>query len=202
MIISFSILLGLISTVFFYRRFIILKVVVLLWILSTYTIKLYYYIKKRRDNRMYKVESKELNGYFLETYNLIKDDKDYKVMFMSRDKKEIGVQINDFKNNIDDNIMNKDLIVHCNISNDDELVVELTKIIRKFCYYFDKDYKLDIFIEYLHDYISENYSDMQHINIYKYNLCVFLNDNQFTEKAFSLKSVMNEGKTFKELICM
>jgi len=72
---------------------------------------------------MYKVESKELNGYFLETYNLIKDDKDYKVMFMSRDKKEIGVQINDFKNNIDDNIMNKDLIVHCNISNDDELVV-------------------------------------------------------------------------------
>ena len=76
------------------------------------------------------------------------------------------------------------------------------KIIRKFCYYFDKDYKLDIFIEYLHDYISENYSDMRHINIYKYNLCVYLNDNQFTEKAFSLKSVMNEGKTFKELICM
>jgi hypothetical protein len=103
---------------------------------------------------------------------------------------------------MEDNIMNKDLIVHCNISNDDELVVELTNIFRKFCYYFDKDYTLDIFIEYLHDYISENYSDMQHINIYKYNLCVYLNDNEFSEKAFSLKTVINEGKTFKELICM
>lgn len=202
MIISFSVLVGVLSTVFFYRRFIMLKVVVLLWVLSTYTIKLYYYIKKRRNNRMYKVESKELNGYFMEMYNLIKDDKDYKVMFMSKDKKDINVQFNDFKANMEDNIMNKDLIVHCNISNDDELVVELTNIFRKFCYYFDKDYTLDIFIEYLHDYISENYSDMQHINIYKYNLCVYLNDNEFSEKAFSLKTVINEGKTFKELICM
>lgn len=202
MIISFSILLGVISTVFFYRRFIFLKVIILFWVLSRYIIKLYYYIKRRRNNRMYKVESKKLNGYFMETYNLIKDDKDYKVMFMSKDKKDINVHFNDFKANMEDNIMNKDLIVHCNISNDDELVVELTNIFRKFCYYFDKDYKLDIFIEYLHDYISENYSDMQHINIYKYNLCVYLNDNNFSEKAFSLKTVINEGKTFKELICM
>ena len=199
MIISLSMLCGLGFGVFYYRRYLFIKMFLMMLLFSNYIIRLYFYIKRTRNNSMYKKEYKKLNRYFIEKYHLISNDKDYTIMFMSSDNSKLNDHISDFKDNIQDNLMNKDLIVHCNISSDEDLVIELTDIIRKFCYYFDKDYSLDMFLEYLDDYIVENKPQMQHINIYDYNLCVYLNDSEFTERVFPLKKLTNSGKTFKEL---
>jgi hypothetical protein len=199
MIISLSMLCGLVFGVFYYRRYLFIKMFLMMLLFSNYIIRLYFYIKRTRNNSMYKKEYKKLNRYFIEKYHLISNDKDYTIMFMSSNNSKLNDHISDFKDNIQDNLMNKDLIVHCNISSDEDLVIELTDIIRKFCYYFDKDYSLDMFLEYLDDYIVENKPQMQHINIYDYNLCVYLNDSEFTERVFPLKKLTNSGKTFKEL---
>ena len=199
MIISLSMLCGLGFGVFYYRRYLFIKMFLMMLLFSNYIIRLYFYIKRTRNNSMHKKEYKKLNRYFIEKYHLISNDKDYTIMFMSSDNSKLNDHISDFKDNIQDNLMNKDLIVHCNISSDEDLVIELTDIIRKFCYYFNKDYSLDMFLEYLDDYIVENKPQMQHINIYDYNLCVYLNDSEFTERVFPLKKLTNSGKTFKEL---
>lgn len=200
MIISLSVLFGLISSIFYYRRFLILKIFVMGLFFSKYIIELYFYMKQKRNNSMYKGQSKTLNKYFIEKYHLISNDKDYTIVFMAKDFYKLNENINDFKENIEDNIMNRDLIVHCNISLGEDLVIELTDIIRKFCYYFDKDYSLDMFLEYLEDYIKENKPQMNYINIYDYNLCVYLNDNEFSEKIIPLKKLTNSDITFKGLL--
>lgn len=200
MIISLSVLFGLITSVFYYRRFIILKILFIGLFFSKYIIQLYFYIKQRRNNSMYKNQSKKLNKYLIEKHHLISNDKDYTIIFMAKDIYKLNENISDFKQNIEDNLMNRDLIVHCNISLGEDLVIELTDIIRKFCYYFDKDYSLDMFLEYLEDYIKENKPQMHYINIYDYNLCVYLNDNDFSEKTISLKKLTNSGLTFKGLL--
>jgi hypothetical protein len=199
MIVLLSVLFGLIYGSFYYRRFLFLKMFLMTLFVSKYIIRFYFYIKQTRNNSMRKKEYKKLNRYFIEKYHLVSNDKDYTVMFMSSDNNKLSDHISDFSNNIEDNLMNRDLIVHCNISSGEDLVIELTDIIRKFCYYFDKEYSLDMFLEYLDNYIIENKPQMQSINIYDYNLCVYLNDSEFTEKVFSLKEITNRGKTFKEL---
>jgi|UniRef100_A0A6C0AM54 hypothetical protein len=200
MIITLSVLFGLMGCVFYYRRYLFLKMVLMVLFFSKYIIGLYFYIKRTRNNSMCKKEYKKLNRYFIEKYHLISNDKDYTIMFMSSDNSKLRNHISDFKDNIKDNLTNRDLIVHCNISSDQDLVIELTDIIRNFCYYFDKDYSLDMFLEYLDNYIIENKPQMQYINIYDYNLCVYLNDSEFTERIFPLKKLTNSGKTFKELL--
>jgi len=199
MIISLSVLFGLIYGVLYYRRFLFLKIFLMTLFVSRYIIRFYFYIKQARNNSMYKKEYKKLNKYFIEKYHLVSNDKDYTIMFMSSDRCKLNNHISDFKNNIEDNLMNRDLIVHCNISSGEDLVIELTDIIRKFSYYFDKEYTFDMFLEYLDNYIIENKPQMKYINIYDYNLCIYLNDNVFTERLFSLKTLANSGKTFKEL---
>ena len=200
MIISLSVLFGLISSIFYYRRFLFVKIFLMCLFFSKYIVQCYFYIKQNRNNSMCKKEYKKLNRYFIEKYHLVSNDKDYTIMFMSKDLYKLNEHISDFKENIEDNLMNRDLIVHCNISSDKDLVIELTDIIRKFCYYFDKDYSLDMFLEYLEDYIKENKPQMHCINIYDYNLCIYLNDSEFTEKIISLKELTNRGKTFKDLL--
>jgi hypothetical protein len=200
MLISLSILSILIFNTYYYRRFLFLKIFMMVLFFSKYIIQFYFYIKQKRNNSMHPAEYKKLNKYFIQKYNLISNDKDYTIMFMSHEKNKLTHHINDFKNNIEDNLMNRDLIVHCNISSDNDIVIELTDIIRKFCYYFDKDYSLDMFFEYLDNYIIENKPQMQYINIYDYNFCIYLNDSDFTERLFPLKTLIKKSKTFKELL--
>lgn len=200
MIISLSVLFGLISSIFYYRRFLILKIFVMGLFFSKYIIELYFYMKRRRNNNMYKNNSKKLNKYFIEKYHLISNDKDYSIIFIAKDICKLNENVSDFKKNIEDNLMNRDLIVHCNISLGEDLVMELTDIIRKFCYYFDKDYSFDMFLEYLDNYIKENKPQMHYVNIYDYNLCVYLNDNEFSEKIISLRELSNNGMTFRGLL--
>jgi hypothetical protein len=200
MIISLSVLFGLISSIFYYRRFLFLKILLIVLFFSKYIIQFYFYVKQKRNNNMYKKRFKQLNQYLIEKYHLISNDKDYTIIFMAKDHCKLNENITDFKNNIEDNLINRDLIVHCNISLGEDLVIELTDIIRKFCYYFDKHYSLDMFLEYLEDYIIENKPQMHYINIYDYNLCVYLNDSEFTEKIIPLKKLSESGKTFKDLL--
>lgn len=202
MIISFSVLIGFLCGIIYYRKFLLLKIFFIVLFFSKYILNLYFYIKKNNNGKMHKIDSKRLNSYFIDKYHLTENNKDFTIMFMSKDKKILNDKVEDFKNNIEDNLMNKDLIVHCNISYEDDLVIELTDIIRKFCYYFDKEYELDMFLEYVDNYIVESKPNTKYVNIYNYNLCVYLNDNNFTEKKIPIKDIINSKHTFKKLICM
>ena len=81
---------------------------------------------------------------------------------------------------------NKNKIVYCEIKND-KVKYDITKEIRKFSLYFDKDVSFSYFLNYL---VNTNsiYNKME-------NVVVYLNDENFT-----MKTIKNDEKyTFKDI---
>lgn len=163
-------------------------------------VDLYLYFTKASDS-MIKSGEIESNSFLTCNYikyDVIKNNKYCKVIFMSETKSDIENDILDFKENIDVILQNKYLIVNCNLHFDksneelnEERMIDITDYIRYFCYYFDKDIHISFFLNYLQ---KEHLVDLSNYN----RLTLYMNDFDFSEKTYNLSDVGH--MKFKDII--
>ena len=193
-------LVGVFGVSYYFRRFIVRKVFWMSIFFLKYMITFYSFMK-RSKNKMYRLEYKKLDDYVMDKYHLIENDKTHTVVFMSNCNNALYKHIIDFKKDITSGLENKNLIVHCSISDDDNnIIMDLTELFRRFCHYYDKDYTLHGFFKYIEEHKREFKKNMSHVNIYDYNLIVYLNDNLFTEVSYPIRVILNENIKFSELL--
>jgi hypothetical protein len=119
------------------------------------------------------------------TYNVIKNNKNYKVVFSSDVDENIQQHILDFKLKTDLCLGAKNLIVNCHLTKRGTSVTfDITEYVRYFCYYFDKDEKFDIFLNYL------EYKHDIDLSLYK-DIVLYMNDFDFSEKVYDINAVKN-----------
>lgn len=156
-------------------------------------VEVYLYFTKRLDN-IVEISNVHVLYHYI-TYNVIKNNKNYKVVFSSTCDKKVQEHILDFKLNNDLCLASKNLIVNCNLnltldegdvvrqpgtSNDNVDMFDITEYVRYFCYYFDKDEKFDMFLNYL------EYKHNIDLSLYK-EITLYMNDFDFSEKVYSIK---------------
>jgi hypothetical protein len=143
-------------------------------------VEVYLYFTKRLDN-IVEISNVHVLYHYI-TYNVIKNNKNYKVVFSSTCDKKVQEHILDFKLNNDICLAAKNLIVNChlNLSSSGDLMFDITEYVRYFCYYFDKDEKFDMFLNYL------EYKHNIDLSLYK-EITLNMNDFDFSEKVYGIK---------------
>lgn len=185
---------------YYYRRFIMNKMFWFVIFMLKYIITFYTFMKKSKD-KMYRLEYKNLNDYVMGKYHLIENDKTHTIVFVSTCNNKLFKHVTDFKMNIGKNLENKNLIVHCSISDDkNNIIMDLTELFRRFCYYYDKHHTLHGFFKYIDDHKKQFNKNMVYVDIYDYNLNIYLNDDTFTEISYPIKNLLDENKSFYELL--
>lgn len=171
-------LIAAISVLYYYRRFVFLKVLALvLWVCKMRIESRLNRMKKSFDKM---IRVKNTNGFA--EYKVTLSDKEYNIVFFSE------VDVLDFKTSITDNINKRNLIVHSSITDDKgEIIYDITDYMRRFCFYFDKNVKLNRFFEFL----KVEMQQMPNTELTKYNLMLYMNDDLFTEKIYSIKTIYN-----------
>jgi hypothetical protein len=97
--------------------------------------------------------------------------------------------INDFRSNINEYLLNKNMIVHCSITDENgDIVVDTTVEFRKFCYYYEKKFVLLPFFNHIQNYIRNKGNN--DINIFDYNFTIYLNDSEFTEYKYCIRDIL------------
>ena len=159
-------------------------------------IDMYLYLTKKQDNI---IKNKDFNGsneYKMTKYDIIKNNKMHSVIFSlkvndktenSKIEEELEKHILDFKMNTDIVLSNKNLIVNCTLNKyldieacNEKDQTDITNSFRYFCYYFDKDIKVDIFLEYLKLHENIDYNNYSCLTIY-------MNDFDFSERVYDLE---------------
>lgn len=145
-------------------------------------IDVYLYFTNKSDN-MIQDHSINLGDYKIEKYNIIKNNKNYKIIFSSKCSNELQKQILDCKINMTLGLSNKNMIVNCSITDETgKNSLDITENIRNFSYYFDKDVNVDIFLQHLKFQDCIDYNNYSHLSLY-------MNDFDFTEKTYDLKTL-------------
>lgn len=149
--------------------------------------EVYLYFTKRSDN-MVEMSNIHILYHYI-TYNVIKNNKNYKVVFSSDVYEKVQRHILDFKQNSDICLAAKNLIVNChltkcNVSLETCDMFDITEYIRHFCYYFDKDETFDIFLNYL------KCKHQVDLSLYK-DITIYMNDLDFSEKVYDIKTVQD-----------
>lgn len=173
---NFEVILNIIYNFFFRNFFYVVKVFV----------EVYLYFTQRLDN-IVEISNVHILYHYI-TYNVIKNNKNYKVVFSSTCDKKVQEHILDFKLNKDLCLAAKNLIVNCHLilssdkgtGNDNVDMFDITEYVRYFCYYFDKDEKFDMFLNYL------EYKHNINLSLYK-EITLYMNDFDFSEKVYSIK---------------
>jgi hypothetical protein len=160
-------------------------------------VEVYLYFTKRSDNiiEIKGISSLSKDGkpsYNYIKYNVIKNNKNYKVVFSSKSFENLEQHVLDFKLNSDICLSNKNVIVNCHLTskfgNEDD--IDITEYVRYFCYYFKKDEIFDMFLKYL------EYEHNINLNSYE-NITLYMNDFDFSEKVYDIKKV--ESMKFHEI---
>lgn len=162
-------------------------------------VEVYLYFTKRSDNMieldklqipLVSVDGKPCYNYI--KYNVIKNNKNYKVVFSSKSFENLQQHILDFKLNSDLCLSNKNLIVNCHLTSKfgNEYGMDITEYVRHFCYYFEKHETFDMFLKYL------QYEHGINLNSYE-NVTLYMNDFDFSEKVYDIKKV--ESMKFHEI---
>jgi hypothetical protein len=146
-----------------------------------------------------KTEEKKLDDYHLHKYNLILNNKQHTISFMSECDIELSKDVTKLKNNLKEKLLNKHFIVHCSITDyEDNIFIDLTDVFRHFFYYFDikcnendRIPRLKAFLRYVEDV----YGTLLDPNVYR--LTLYMNDDNFTEYHYPLKDILD--KTFSDL---
>lgn len=175
---NFEVILNIIYNFFFRNFFHLVRVFV----------EVYLYFTKRLDN-IVEISNVHVLYHYI-TYNVIKNNKNYKVVFSSTCDKKVQEHILDFKLNNDLCLAAKNLIVNCHLNlsssegNDNVDMFDITEYVRYFCYYFDKDEKFDMFLNYL------EYKHDIDLSLYK-EITLHMNDFDFSEKVYCIKESRN-----------
>jgi hypothetical protein len=178
----FNLILILITVMLYcYRRVVFLKALsLILWI---YKWRIECRLKKIKpiQNQITHQTSTTINDSCFTEYDVIFNEKEYNfVMFSDFDVLE-------FEKSIGNNIDKRNLIVHSSITNDmGEILFDITSDLRKFSFYFDKHVKLNMFFDFLDDKKIK-----KRVNITDYNIMLYMNDDNFTEKVYKIKEIYN-----------
>jgi hypothetical protein len=172
------------------------KYAILTFILNIYS---FYKITMRKPNGFYKKVDLLFKNYddkyfYLEEHYVVENGKEQSIVFVSDKKNNVIEDVNYFKKNIDLLFEKRNLILYCGVkergileeATDINIEDDITSDFRSFMYYFDKDdFKLDIFFSYLNIDINSDF-------------IIYKNDNNFTEKHFVVKDILDE--TFKNIL--
>ena len=164
-------------------------------------IDVYLYFTNKSDN-MIQDHSINMGDYKLEKYNIIKNNRNYMIIFASKCDEELQKHILDCKINMAFKLSNKNLIVNCTLqmadasvhqgtlqtavadSDNNIDVLDITENIRHFCYYFDKDVNIDIFLQHLKFQYDIDYNNYSYLTLY-------MNDFDFSERKYDLKRLQS-----------
>jgi len=154
---------------------------------------IYSYFNKK--NKINKIKSNNIGNLKIEEYEIFFNDKKNNTVLIASSSIKLTEQFNELVANYHTYLQNKNKIVYCNVVNEDgDLVIELTNMFRKFFYYFDKqDFKMEIFFDYVQEYLNNNKDIYNCINIYDYDFIVYLNDDSFTELGYNIKYIKEDS---------
>lgn len=88
----------------------------------------------------------------------------------------------------------KNTIVYCSLLADDEHIIELTEIVRKFVKHFNLDDNVSR-LEHLFKYIEKRHNVTVHPS---HKLLLYMNDNDFTERVFTVGEIGH--LTYKDIM--
>jgi hypothetical protein len=127
-----------------------------------------------------------INDIIFTEYDVVFNEKEYNfVLFSDYNRRSYNDVL--IGNNIGNNIDKRNLIVHSSIQNDmGEILFDITNDLRKFSFYFDKNVKLNMFFDFLDDKKIK-----KRVNINDYNIILYMNDDNFTEKVYKIKEIYN-----------
>ena len=188
-----------------YRKFILQKTIYFLLILIKYGITIYTFINKKK-NGVTKRENHMIENYQFQEYNVIVDDKDHQAIILNTNA--FG-EDDQFGKNISEKISNKNLIVHCSITNEsNDILIDLTETFRHFFYHYeDQNVKMDGFFKYINEKYKDRYSLIEaelnlsdKFNIYGYIFTIYMNDDFFTEYNYNIMEIVD--KSFYEVLCL
>lgn len=135
------------------------------------------------------------------------DDKLFEYTVFLKDKKYTCCVINteercfnktEVLQNFKINEKKRNNILHCNISLGEQLIVDLTDIMRRFVIYYQRDISCNF--EYFMTYVNQieidsgkNYLCLEDLNSDKCELVVYLNDENFTELKYNLRDIYDKN---------
>lgn len=170
-----------------YRRVVFLKALsLILWICKW---RIEHRLKKIKpvSNKMTQKTSTTINNSCFTEYDVVFNEKEYNFVVFSDYNRQSYNDVLEFEKSIGNNIDKRNLIVHSSITNDmGEILFDITHDLRKFSFYFDKHVKLNRFFDFLDDKKIK-----KRVNIIDYNIMLYMNDDNFTEKVYKIKEIYN-----------
>jgi len=164
-----------ITIVYYYRRVVFSKCLSLILYVCKWRIERRLKKTKPILNKMTQKTSITIDNVIFTEYDVIFNEKEYNFVLSS------DFDVLEFEKSIGNNIDKRNLIVHASITDDmGEILFDITSNLRKFSFYFDRRVKLNRFFDFLND---ENIAD--------YNIMLYMNDDDFTEKVYKIKEIYN-----------
>jgi hypothetical protein len=127
-------------------------------------------------------------------YKVRHEDKDYGIHVVAEDRMESDVVYS----NVVRNLPKRTAFVYCCLSSptDENIVVELTSLIREFVFHFDKrdaNSRLAHFIKYVQrKYNLLAVEDMEFV--------MYMNDNTFTERHYKVQDIFREDLVYGDIL--
>jgi hypothetical protein len=123
------------------------------------------------------------------------NSKKNNIVLVAESSRSLTEQFNELVKNINEKLQNKNKIVYCSIVNENgDIIIELTNMLRSFVYYFDKeDFKLSIFFDYVQDYLDARTDIYDGLNVYDFDLIIYLNDLTFTELGYKINYIKDKS---------
>jgi hypothetical protein len=122
--------------IMYYRKFLIVKIFKLFIILMKWKIENLNSIKKHSFKQ---IGSDIIGKYVIKEYDVVHNNKNHNIIFGNDCcESDFCTEIKDFVSNIDEYLLNKNMIVHCSITDkDNDIILDTTREFRKFCYYYE-----------------------------------------------------------------
>lgn len=195
-------LLGIVSSAYIFRYKLFFLSLQLFLKIYKYAFNFYEVMNKKTDNINLKnvINLSGTDNKTIYEYELLLDNKKHSCCLI--EKKDINLK--DIYEEYKEKHINKTLFLHCNLSHDEEILIDLTQLLRKFVLHYhntDVEYnKMKYFFEYLYhdkkisDFIQKNYEKFDNSNF-----VIYLNDDFFTDKVYKISDI--QDMTFNEIIC-
>ena len=183
--------------ILYYRKFIILKIFKLFIKLMKWKIDNFNYVKQ---DCFTLIKSDIIGKYNIQLYDVVHNNKTHNIIFVNEtgNETETCTEIKDFRSNIDNYLLNKNMIVHCSITDKDkhnDIIVDTTEEFRKFCYYYEKGVILLPFFNHIQNYVRNKGNNHRNIfddiNIFDYDFTIYLNDSEFTEYTYKIRDILH-----------
>lgn len=184
-------------SILYYRKFLIRKIFKLFIKLMKWKIDNFNCVKQ---DCFKPIKSDIVGKYNIQRYDVVHNNKTHDIIFVNKtgNESETCTEINDFRSNIDNYLLNKNMIVHCSITDKDkgkDDIVDTTEEFRKFCYYYEKGVELLPFFNHIQNYVRDKGDNDRNIfddiNIFDYDFTIYLNDSEFTEYTYKIRDILH-----------